>query len=840
MRRRLRRLFELVSISPKALVANRHSRLLAYLLPVFVVLVATQTWFQAGTFVASGDVGPFVRTGVETSSIWGHDNTGAGSPTAEVVRLPELATLSASTALGFGEEAAQRIFYSLMTVATTIAVIWFVFGFTSHRIAAGVAGLLSFFNPYVMQSVLNPLPIWAIGVMALAGGFLVREANGARFSGPVVGLASLSACYLGLNPPLLVVALGWILCVASLGSILGDTDGWRRSFRLLARGLPWCVLINLWWVVPVVFSFVDANATEVFAAVTDIQSWKWTHARSSIANVTTLSSHWGWNRPEYFPYAQTLDAFPLTLLRYAFPVLAFLAPFITKGRRRRAATALSSVALVLILVGKGLHVPLAGFNSFLYETIPGMWLLREPATKISPIVVLLYVALTAMTIERLAGMDKTSHGSSVWLRAAATSTLLLSSFVYAFPLWTGLVIPDKRPLLPSAHVDVPDEWQSIANKIDASPKQGKVLLLPLNDYYQVPTDWGYYGVDVIPKSLLTKPVIQFQPETYFQEAPAFSSLVSGVQSALVRKDSEVIPPLLSSLGISHVVVRRDIDIQFPHRSFVPPKTLIEGLKRAPGVTRVDTTSVADVFEFPSSGGTLQTAEAVVRSSTREPSELNPAPLALPSNVVTTEDESIVTDGTTHVLNVDLPASEFRVAEGAYRVTKRALGQSSLVLVRSLDNGSGSLTSFTEADRLMIDNEHLGESGLAEVSLSRTVEAVRSGDHIQGLEQGRALMQGKAGSRLVLYGSEPEARTLGAMSGIGDCGRHDERSLSEVGIRAESLSVGSNIGVRLEARAHTACVSAPIKSFSKLSAYRVPVSLPNDTGQECAFASFRKA
>ena len=176
-------------------------------------------------------------------------------------------------------------------------------------------------------------------------------------------------------------------------------------------GLPWCVLINLWWVVPVVFSFVDANANEVFAAVTDIQSWKWTHARSSIANVTTLSSHWGWNRPEYFPYAQTLDAFPLTLLRYAFPVLAFLAPFITKGRRRRAATALSWVALVLILVGKGLHVPLAGFNSFLYETIPGMWLLREPATKISPIVVLLYVALTAMTIERLAGMDKTSHGS---------------------------------------------------------------------------------------------------------------------------------------------------------------------------------------------------------------------------------------------------------------------------------------------------------------------------------------------------------------------------------------------------------------------------------------------
>ena len=73
-----------------------------------------------------------------------------------------------------------------------------------------------------------------------------------------------------------------------------------------------------------------------------------------------------------------------------------------------------------------------------------------------------------------------------------------------------------------------------------------------------------------------------------------------------------------------------------------------------------------------------------------------------------------------------------------------------------------------------------------------------------------------------------------LSAVGDCNSFDQHSLSEVGIRAESLSVGSNIGVRLEAHAHTACVSAPIKSFSKLSASRVQFRYRTIRGKSVRF------
>ena len=68
---------------------------------------------------------------------------------------------------------------------------------------------------------------------------------------------------------------------------------------------------------------------------------------------------------------------------------------------------------------------------------------------------------------------------------------------YPFPLYTGAVMPDERPQQPSAHVRVPDFWWQLAERIDADPRPGKVLVLPLDDYYQMPTTWGFFGVDSI-------------------------------------------------------------------------------------------------------------------------------------------------------------------------------------------------------------------------------------------------------------------------------------------------------------------------------------------------------
>jgi hypothetical protein len=45
----------------------------------------------------------------------------------------------------------------------------------------------------------------------------------------------------------------------------------------------------------------------------------------------------------------------------------------------------------------------------------------------------------------------------------------------------------------SSHVKVPDYWYQAADWINYQPGDGRVLLTPLNDFYQMPNSWGNYS-----------------------------------------------------------------------------------------------------------------------------------------------------------------------------------------------------------------------------------------------------------------------------------------------------------------------------------------------------------
>ena len=253
------------------------------------------------------------------------------------------------------------------------------------------------------------------------------------------------------------------------------------------------------------------------------------------------------------------------------------------------------MVLVLVFLAKGLHSPLPGVNLWLYDHTPWSWLFREPMSKIGPALVLLVVALFAMTtgalLERsqeLGGLPRQFVGLALAVGAAAV-------LAYPYPMWDGRVIPDDRPSLPPAHVTIPDEWLDAATFINNSATMGKVLVLPLDDYYQMPTTWGYYGVDLVPQLLLRRPVIQLLPDAYYSEEGGFATLVRAVEEALAEGDTEEVPGLLQALGVSHILLRRDLDLGFPGRSFEDPARLEPGLRAVRDLHRERTFGLVDVY-----------------------------------------------------------------------------------------------------------------------------------------------------------------------------------------------------------------------------------------------------
>jgi hypothetical protein len=589
-----------------------------------------QTWFAKGRFVATLDWGPFFRSGLlnEASSMWGHATTGGGAASYQIARAPEFLVLETVRVLGGSPVLAERLFFGGVMAALAAAGVWFTRSIVRSPTASAIAGVLTVCNPFVLQYLVNPspLPFWMGAVAGFSAGLVFRAARGKAIPPFLLGLVSVFAVYLSFNPPLLAVA-AIAPALAILVSRTWGRHAFRRAFSFVLRAVPWAIALNLWWLVPYAHALLNNGIGQSVVAETNVTSWSWTHVRSSMANVLTLSSHWAWNRPDYVPFSKRVDRPILSGFRYALPALVFAAPMIARGRTRRLALGLVGGALVIIFLGKGLHSPLGDFNLALYRSVPGMWLLRAPLSKLGPLLVLIYVALAAITVQRVARLSTALPTRRHSVALACTVGLLVAAFVYPYPLWNGSLYHDDRSPFPPFQVKVPTAWQSVAHDINDSPVDGKVLVLPLTDFYMIPTTWDYYGVDIVPQFMVSRPTIQLHRSGYFGDLHGYTTRVREVQVALQMGRTDAVPGLLRRLGVSHVVLRKDINYASKARRvrMLRPSQLEPSLQAVGSLRRTSATAVADVFEVqtgssgwvdraPASSTVLRPASFISRTS----------------------------------------------------------------------------------------------------------------------------------------------------------------------------------------------------------------------------------
>ena len=798
--------------------------LVSYVVAGLAAALATQTWFRPGTFVATGDVAPFFRTNLspELSTLWGHSLSSGGSASFQAfARWPEILALRIAAAVGGSPPTAQRWFFTCIATAAAAGAVWFASAFARSPLARTAAGVVAVFNPFVLQHVPNPLVLWSIALMGIAGGLVVRAAQG-RAPAPM-WLAGLSVfgAYLAVNPPLLAMVAIWTAGLGASASWFVAPGASGRACRFLLRATPWALLLNLWWLLPYGFALMSQGTGYVVQAQTDVLAWSWTQVRLSPANVASLDGHWGWSFPEYFPYASTIDASIWGPLRFGLPALAFAAPGLARRDRRRPAAAFALLAVVLLFLSKGLHPPLSNVNLFLYRHVPGMWLLREPLSKLGPMLVLLYAVMVAISLEGVRDLVARSAGPAPVALRAAVAIMTIGAVGFAYPMWTGQVVPDRRPMLPSAHVQVPDGWLRLADSLDRSPVRGKALVLPLDDFYQMPTTWGYYGVDSIPRSLLARPTIQFLPGSYYGDLPAFASAVRGVQTALLNGDTAAVPPLLRSLGVSYVIVRHDLDVSFPGRRFVAPDALAATLASSAGVRHQASYGVADLFEFDA-GAVRQGVDPLIRGGTAvrvsatHPDDVTFAVASAPggSTVVSDPGGAIGSSATTGWIDATVagPAAtttRFTSVGGQVRLVPRLVAPQ-LVHVAAHAGAGGTELVLDRATTVRVDGRGVLGGTLASLHLptGEQVAAVGSGDAFAPLFGGEGLIGIGTSGTLSVWGAAGALPWHGGWTRVRDCHDYDERSGQQLGLSAAPLP-GPQGGVAIAARSHSACVGAEV-------------------------------
>lgn len=814
--------------------AGRRARALAYCLPALVAFAVVASWFDAGRFWATGDMAPFERRSsvAEAFSIWSHQLTGAGGPSYDVVRAPELAFVVAGESLGLGAATAQRFFFAAVAALAVAAAVYFAFSFVASPIVAGAAGLLAFFNVFVLQRLPNALTPWSIMVMALVGGVILRSARVTRAEAPasvsrplLLGLCSVTASYLALNPPLLVASALWAGFVVVACGVLWGRAALSRAAGLVGRAAPWAAVLNLWWLVPFVVTLLGARSS--FGAETSVTGWSWTHARNSLANVVTLSGVWAWDIPDFFPYAARLDSPPWAALRFALPLLAASALLLARRARRQVA-GLLALAVPLVLLSKGLHPPFGDLNRLLYDHVPAMYLFREPLGKFGPMLLLVLVALCALALQ--GALERPGAGAAARIVPVGA---VAAALAYPLPLWSGEVVTGRRGVLPSSSVSVPEAWRDVAQFLNGSTRPGKVLVLPLDDFYMMPTTWGFYGADVIPRFLLRRATVQPLAESYIGDPPGFKTLVARAEQALLAGDTGDVPGLLDALGVADVVVRKDIDRRFPGRSLPDPALLERELDRVPGLEKALSNEVADVWSLPADRATVQLAKASVGA----PEDDIAAVLGASSAGTVTRP---LGGGRRRAYVLEAPERALEVVSdgGPYVLDRQLVTGLSVELGPSVEH-PGAL-EVRDAAPVEVDGTPVVQlpPGLLPLPPSGQWAATAAG-RVLSFEEGRAEAIVRPGGGVAVFDTGAATASGGGFSDAGDCHARDDRTAEEVGIRGERLG-GDLPGIRLEAREHIACsvIELPEPPTGGPSIYRVRMEYRTESGRRARMCLYR--
>jgi len=173
------------------------------------------------------------------------------------------------------------------------------------------------------------------------------------------------------------------------------------------------------------------------------------------------------------------------------------------------------------------------------------------------------------------------------------------ALVSAFPLWTGSVVPGPRDGFPSEHVIVPSSWTATADYLNSSNAPGgSLLVLPPDDYYQMPYTW-YYGNDGFIPNLLNRHVVVPSEQGYYKGSSELLGAVQLEASALTSHNWTEASRILTVIGTPVLLVRGDIEATFPGRDIVSPVALSAALTNDPDMHLVHRIGPLSLYELNS-------------------------------------------------------------------------------------------------------------------------------------------------------------------------------------------------------------------------------------------------
>ena len=561
-------------------VGRKRQVILALAVSGIIPAIAIQTWFQANTGLAGGDIAPPNGTAwiAHLFSPWIWSGSNLGGPADLEIYLPWATLLHIVHSLGGSAGLAQRIWLTTLFASAGLLALAAILALGLRPLSSAFGSLCYLFNAYFVSSIgFSALYIAALMLLPGVIALVLWVARGRLSMTLGIAILVLSAPlfgYTAMNAPLLGVSVFGIIVSVPLAGYLGGREAISRAMRLVIFGVPLLILASIYWIIPLHIQTSVANIGQI----SSISSWAWTEGRETLRNGFWLNDTWGWIYSVYYPFAHNYYKFPLNVLRFALPASAFAALTLRTPNNLKptdsdlisslkVGSVVSITALFVVLISTGTNAPGALIFKALYS-LPYGWLLQGPG-RFLYVAGFCYAILVAITADwcwerfRTKRIVKLTTGKYFWsyspVHYAAVVVAFLVIAAPAYPVFTGAIAPNYRGQgFPSVHVRVPSYWTSMASYLNTRDSPGNLLLLPSSNFYQMQYSWGYYGTDGFVSDMISRNVLDVAPATYFSVNQELYSAVDLLSKSLIAHQWIMATRLLQAIGTSQILVRGDL------------------------------------------------------------------------------------------------------------------------------------------------------------------------------------------------------------------------------------------------------------------------------------------
>lgn len=554
-------------------------------------LIILFSWFGDGYMLATGEGGlplyDAARSGKLYSTFWYEIGTGKPTP-ALFPHAPYYSFLGWIQSLGFSEILIQAATFYVLFVTGMLAVCclaFFVYPVEKKREIVGlIVAIFYLINPYSMTQVWSRFlnaPFFGFALLPVALLLYVLYSRTRKTQ----WLLAFVLANLVFAP-----AYGFLTFSVVLWFVIGSLFVYQiitkeKSRFIIVRSfftflIVW-LITNSWWYYPYL-TFGRGVFSEYGGPKENLSSLKIVSEYTPLLSVVRLI------QDSIFFGNQKLNSiyssFYFSLISWIAPFIIFWSLFHLKQLRY------SIYFIILIIIGifmsTGLNSPFGKIFEWLFINVPNFELFRNPFEKFGLVLILGYSILFGVGLSQLAAKIASATRLKFLYHPIIAVSLIMICGIYLFPMWTGLIIEDKK-------VRVPMYYRSADNYIKNINNEARILHLPFLLGDGVPFNWDKrYDGEEPSEFLFANPSLSKIIRTkYFDEK--YKELAESI------KNQEKFERLLMELNVRFLVIHNDFDSNAVKIASIQEAR--DDLRKIKSIKFLKRIGLLDIYEFAPGG-----------------------------------------------------------------------------------------------------------------------------------------------------------------------------------------------------------------------------------------------